>query len=369
MRTMRMAGKARRVVGATVLAAFAVAGAGLVAGCSGSAGSAASSSGAVNAGAAVPHGQNGQNGQNGAANPSAGSESGPGSTSTSTSSANVADTGNLIVMAALQLAAKNSEQAAAAAEQTVISAGGYVAAEAEGVGPQTLPSANTSADDTESSDTGVSPMTLPAVAGAPNSEQALLLLRVPPAHLDAVLASLAGTGSVSYRTLSETNVTGQVADVASRIASAQDSLTELRGMIDKAASMNDLISLENALSTRESDLESLEAQQRALADQIQYATVTVGYFVAAAPSTTPVVKPAAHHSGFVAGLLDGWHAFLATLRVLLAVIGWLLPFAIIVALLWWPVRRVLRRRGLVEGDAEASGTRTWWRRRPADRTQ
>jgi hypothetical protein len=181
---------------------------------------------------------------------------------------------------------------------------------------------------------------------------------------------LAGTGSVSYRTLSETDVTGQVADVASRITSAQDSLTELRGMIDKAASMNDLISLENALSTRESDLESLEAQQRALADQVQYATVTVGYFVAAAPSTTPVVKPAAmHHPGFVAGLLDGWHAFLATLRVLLAVVGWLLPFAIVVALLWWPVRRALRRRGPARGDAEAAGARTWWRRRPADRTQ
>jgi hypothetical protein len=280
----------------------------------------------------------------------------------------MAQSGDLIVMAALQLAAKSPDQAAAQAEQTVISAGGYVAAEAEGVGPQTLPSANASADDTESADTGVSPMTLPAVNGAPNSEQALLVLRVPPTQLDAVLASLAGTGTVSYRTLSETNVTGQVADVASRITSAQDSLTELRGMIDKAASMNDLISLEDALSTRESDLESLEAQQRALTDQIQYATVTVSYFVPAAPSTTPIAKPATHHSGFVAGLLDGWHVFLATLRVLLVLIGWLLPFALVIALLWWPARRLLRRRGLATEGMDPEGvTRTWWRRHPADR--
>jgi Domain of unknown function (DUF4349) len=358
---MRSHGRARRVVGATVLAALGVSGAGLVAGCSAGGGSSASSAGNGPA-IAAPRAAAGSG------NTSAGS--GSGSSSTATSTTNVAETGDLIVMAALQLAAKSPDQAAAQAEQAVISAGGYVAAEAEGVGPQTLPSANASADDTESAGTGVSPMTLPVVSGAPNSEQALLVLRVPPAHLDAVLTSLAGTGTVSYRTLSETNVTGQVADVASRITSAQDSLTELRGMIDKAASMNDLISLEDALSSRESDLESLEAQQRALSDQIQYATVTVGYFTPAASSTTPVAKPPAHHSGFVAGLLAGWHAFLATLRVLLAVIGWLLPFALVIALLWWPASKLLRRRGLAAEGADPDGvTHTWWRRRRVDRTQ
>jgi Domain of unknown function (DUF4349) len=358
MRTMRSQGRARRVVGATILAALGVAGVGLVAGCSGGGSSSASSSGENGPAAAAPRAAAGSG------NTSAGS--GSGSASTATSTTNVAETGDLIITAALQLAAKSPNQAAVQAEQTVISAGGYVAAEAEGVGPQSLPSANASADDTESADTGVSPMTLPAVNGAPKSEQALLVLRVPPAHLDAVLTALAGTGTVSYRTLSETNVTGQVADVASRITSAQDSLTELRGMIDKAASMNDLISLENALSTRESDLESLEAQQRALSDQIQYATVTLGYFVPAAPSTTPA-KPATHHSGFVAGLVDGWHAFLATLRVLLALLGWLLPFAIVIALLWWPIRKLLRRRDLAaEGADRDAVTHTWWRRRPAE---
>ena len=338
MRTMRNQARLRRVVGATVLVALSVAGVGFIAGCSGGGSSAASSSDNGRE-LSAPHADS--NAGNSGGNASAGS----GSTSGTTSTTNAADTGDLIITAALQLATKTPAQAAARAEQTVTSAGGYVAAEAEGVGPQSLPSANTSADDSESADTGVSPMTLPTVSGAPDSEQALLVLRVPPAHLGTVLAALAGTGSVSYRTLSETDVTGQVADVDSRITSAQDSLTELRGMIDKAASMNDLISLEDALSTRESDLESLEAQQRALADQIQYATVTLGYFVAAASGTTPAAaKPPSHHSGFVAGLLDGWHAFLATLRVLLAVVGWLLPFAIVVALLWWPVRRLLRRR-------------------------
>lgn len=328
---------------------LAMAGAGLVAGCSDSSASTNNSSGS----AAAP---------NGAANGFAGSGAKPTTAATSSTSAATAQTGDLIVMAGLQLAVQNPEQAAATAEQTVQAAGGYVAAVAEGAGPQNLPSANTTADNAESSSTGVSPMTLPAVDGVPGSDQALLLLRVPPQHLAAVLSDLAGAGDVSYRTQSATDVTGQVADVASRITSAQASIAELRGMIDKAASMNDLISLEQALASRESDLESLEAQKRALSDQVQYATVTVGYYEPAAKSAA--AKPGPHHNAFIAGLIDGWHALAATFRVLVAVLGWVLPFAVIVAILWWPVR--LRRAARA---AAPDAARTWWRRRPDHRTQ
>jgi Domain of unknown function (DUF4349) len=338
-----------RTVGMIVLATLGVSGAALVAGCSGSGSNSGSSSTGGRAGAAqLPNGSGSYG-----ANNSNGSSGSNGSSTSSGKTANVADTSNLIILAGLQLGVKDPEQAAGAAEQLVISVGGYVAAAAEGVGEQVLPSANTSADTTESSETGVSPLALPVPSAAANADQALLLLRVPPSKLDSVLAALAGSGSVSYRTQSETDVTAQVADVNSRIASAQASLAELRGMIDKAASMNDLISLEQALASRESDLESLEAQQRALSDQTSFATVTVGYFVPAAAAKQ--APPAARHNAFVTALDDGWHALVATFRVILVVLGWLLPFAVVVAVLWWPVRRLARR--------------TWWRPRAQDPTE
>jgi hypothetical protein len=342
-------------------------GVGLVAGCSNTSSSGSSGSSAGGGKAAAPQAAAGSGGNsNGSAagpNGTAGSASGA---SGGTSKPNVADTSNLIITAGLQLSSKNPEQAAAGAEQTVTSAGGYVAAEAEGVGQQSLPTANATADASENEITGVSPVQLPSVLAEPGSDEVLLLLRIPPAHLNAVLSALDGTGTVSYRSLSETDVTGQVADVTSRISSAQASLTELRGMIDKAASMNDLISLETALASRESDLESLEAQQRALADEVQYATVTLGYVTPVPAAKKVQAKPATQHTGFVAGLLDGWHAFLAVLHVLLVVLGWLLPFAALVALLWWPVRRLARRRAR---GADGPGTRTWWRRGPEHRTE
>lgn len=331
-----------RAVGMIVLATLGVAGAGVIAGCSDSSNSSSSSAGTANGSAAL-----------GAAQGKAPSGSGATGSNGSGSKTNVADTSNLIIIAGLQLAVSDPEQSADHARQVAEAAGGYVAGASEGVGAQNLPAANTGADSSESTATGISPVTLPTPSAAANSNQAVLLLRVPPSKLDSVLASLAGNGSVSYRTQSETDVTGQVADVNSRIASAQASLVELRGMINKAASMNDLISLEQALASRESDLESLEAQQRALADQTSYATVTVGYFVAA---PAPVAaKPAAHHNAFVTALDDGWHALVATVRVLLIVLGWLLPFAVVVAVLWWPVRKLSRR--------------PWWRWRAGHRTE
>lgn len=349
----RMRGRAARAVGIITLATLGVAGTGLIAGCSGPNGSSAgaSSAGRAAAGSLPDSGSAGS-----------GAAGGSGS-SGSTTSTDVADTVDRIITAGLQLGTRNPEQAAAHAEQVTTSAGGYVAAEEEGPGPQALPVANKMADSAEAGDTGVSPMTLPTPVTAPNSDQALLLLRVPPSKLESVLAALKGTGDTEYSTESATDVTGQVADVNSRIASAQASLTELRGMIDKAASMNDLISLEQALASRESDLESLEAQQRALSDQIQYATVTVGYYQPAAATASP--KPAAHHNGFVTALDDGWHALVAAVRAVLIVVGWLLPFAIVVALLWWPVRRVLR----LIGGTRASGTRTWSRWRAGHPTE
>ena len=338
----RWHGTAGRTLAAVLLAGTVAAGAGLVAGCSTSSASGGSTS-AGGPAAAAPGGRGGaaQGGSSGASGGDA------------ASGADVADTHDLIIMAGLQLAVNDPDQAAARAEQTVLTAGGYVAAEAEGAGQQTLPSANTTADGSVGDATGVSPMTLPAADAASGSDQVLLLLRVPPAQLSAVLAGIAGGGAVAYRTQSETDVTGQVADVASRVASAQASITELRGMIDKAASMNDLISLEQALASRESDLESLEAQQRALADQTDYATVTLGYFV---PAGRQVVAAATtrHRNPFAAGLSDSWHAVVAAFHGLLAAAGWLLPFAVLAALLWWPVRRLRR---------------TWMRRRPAHRTE
>jgi hypothetical protein len=159
---------------------------------------------------------------------------------------------------------------------------------------------------------------------------ATLVLRVPPDTLSATLHDLSQLGGERSRELSTQDVTAKVADVSSRVTSARESIARLRVLYQHATKVADVIAIESELAGRESDLESLEAQQRALDAQTSMATVTLSLVSAA-----PVVKPAVHHSrsGFLGGLETGWDAFAGAAAWVATAVGALLPFAVLLAAL------------------------------------
>ena len=166
-----------------------------------------------------------------------------------------------------------------------------------------------------------------------------LVLRVPVDTYAATLARIQrDLGRPLSLTQSSQDKTAEVADVNSRITSAQSSLRRLRKIMDKAGSVSEIMDVEGAISTREADLESLQAQAKALDRQTSYSTVDLRLV---GPEAAPHKKAAA--PGFVDGLAGGWHALLTFLRVAVLVIGAVLPFAALAALLgtpaWWLWRR------------------------------
>lgn len=181
--------------------------------------------------------------------------------------------------------------------------------------------------------------------GGPHASATLRLL-VLPAALPTTLTALSRLGTEQSRQLSTTDVTEKVADVNSRVASAQQSIARLRTLFGSATKVADVIAIEDELSQREADLESLEAEQRALTRETAMATITLQLVTAAAPA---VAKHHAHRSGFVGGLQRGWDGFTATVAWTADALGTLLPFllfGIVVALgvRWgWPrLRRPTR---------------------------
>jgi Domain of unknown function (DUF4349) len=168
---------------------------------------------------------------------------------------------------------------------------------------------------------------------------AALTLKVPGASLVSVLGKLAGLGKEKSRRSSTQDVTTQVADVSSRVRSAQASIDRLRILFDRATRVGDVIALESELAQRESDLESLQAQQRALAAQTDLATLTLNL-----TSADAALAPKHHaNAGFVGGLDRGWRAFAAAAGALAAGVGAALPF-VGLALLLAAAAAVLRRR-------------------------
>ncbi|MFE7231755.1 DUF4349 domain-containing protein [Streptomyces sp. NPDC002405] len=176
-------------------------------------------------------------------------------------------------------------------------------------------------------------------------ERTRVVLRVPADRYDEVLSGLEGTGKLIERTAKAQDVTDQVVDVDSRIKSQRASVARVRELMDRATRLSDVVSLEGELSRRESDLESLLAQQASLKDRTSLATITLS--LSRTPAPEPVVAKA-DQPGFTDALAGGWHVFVTVLRWIALAIGALLPFAAAAALLtalWlWFVRPRLPRR-------------------------
>ncbi|WP_181448559.1 DUF4349 domain-containing protein [Nonomuraea aridisoli] len=172
-------------------------------------------------------------------------------------------------------------------------------------------------------------------------DTALLEFKVPPAKYAEVLGRL---GKELGRQLSlqqaTQDVTLQVADVESRLKSAQQSLESLRELLERADTIGQVLDVEREISAREADLESLQAQQKELAAQVSMATLTLRLVGPVAVVEDPSEEPA----GFLGGLKAGWQALVSVTKTALTVLGALVPW---LAVLLPPVALVvlLVRRG------------------------
>lgn len=186
--------------------------------------------------------------------------------------------------------------------------------------------------------------------GDSDNGSAQLTLRIPADKLTAVLDKLEALGKTESVALSTSDVTVQSQDLNARIDALKASIERLNQLIAKAKDINDLITLESEISNRQGELEGLEAQQRYLADQVAMSTVTL-YLQSV--QQAPVSQPGT----FWDGLAAGWGAFVMFWAGLLVVLGVLLPWLLmlaIIALVIILVTRARRRRRVAAAPAPAA---------------
>jgi TolA-binding protein len=177
------------------------------------------------------------------------------------------------------------------------------------------------------------------------TERATLVLRVPVARFDVVMARLGRLGRLRSSTEAEKDVTTRVIDVAERVQTLQGSLDRLQRFQRSARDAGDLVRFERQITTRQSELQSLRAQQSYLADRTAMSTITLTLTRPDAP-TRP--HGGLDDAGFAAGLSGGWHALGDVVVVALTVLGAALPLLVLAGLLAVPtlllVRSLRRRR-------------------------
>ncbi|WP_433231192.1 DUF4349 domain-containing protein [Micromonospora sp. CA-248260] len=174
------------------------------------------------------------------------------------------------------------------------------------------------------------------------SAQAELQLRVPAAKFTALVDELATYGRQQRREIRTQDVTEETVDLDARIVTQRARVDSARRLLARADTVAELVSLENEVTRREADLASLEAKKRRLADLTALSTITVT-FVGRDASTAD--DEPADRTGFMVGLRGGWTVFLASMGVLLTVLGALLPWLLIIGVPVTALVVVLRRRG------------------------
>jgi hypothetical protein len=241
----------------------------------------------------------------------------------------MAPTQDIIYTANLTLRIKDVNGAAALATNDVIAVGGYVSSE-----QQSQPTGRGSVGEVD------------------------LELKIPVAAYHQTLAKLAKLGPHVMFNEQAQDVTQQVADVSSRVTSAEAAIRQLRQLLSRAGNVGQLLSVQDEINSQESALEALIAQQQSLAHETTYATVNLtllGHHAAVPKKHKKKIK-----HGLVAGLGTGWRALKLVVVWLLTALGTLLPFAVpiaaIGAIVYVSRRRITRRRTRIAPDPPAATT-------------
>lgn len=182
---------------------------------------------------------------------------------------------------------------------------------------------------------------------------ARLVLRVPARSFSRAMSDLEHVADLVDSDTTSKDVSSQVIDVDERVKAARASIDRITTLLSRAEKIGDVMAIEAQLASREADLNSLLRQQAHLADQTALATITV---TVDRPAAAPTRQAA--DDGFLAGLAGGWHALRGFATGVATVVGAVLPWLPVAALVgvpaWLLVRRLRRTPAARPAPTEAS---------------
>ena len=172
---------------------------------------------------------------------------------------------------------------------------------------------------------------------ATDSPASYLWVRIPADVLDDTLDDIQALGVVERTSTSRVDVTLQVVDLNERIDVLNASLDRLNALLEQAETTSELIDVETAITARQAERDSLVAQQKYLADQIQFASVSIEL-------RTDQDAPPRDPGGFVDAIVTGWLALVAFASASFLFLGMSLPWLVLGAIILTPIVWLIVRR-------------------------
>ena len=174
---------------------------------------------------------------------------------------------------------------------------------------------------------------------AGDSAFAHIVIKLPPGKIAGAIADIKLLGKHQSQTQATENVTDQMVDIETRIGTAQRSVDRVQLLLAEAENLGQVVQLEAELTSRQTVLEQMLAQQRNLGQRAALATLTVNL---SGPRTVADTGPSIGDDSIGDSFRKGGTAFVATLAALLIVIGYTAPFLAVIAMagaVWYVSRR------------------------------
>src|SRR5262249_50036367 len=185
---------------------------------------------------------------------------------------------------------------------------------------------------------------LTVVGDPPNRRSLRATLRVPIAEMDAALGGVRTLGRVLQESQSSEDVTDAHRDLAIRIANAKIEETRLGEILkDRTGRLSDVLAVEQAQSRVRMEIEQMEAQELAMRNRAALSTISIEIderYRAELADVAPLSVGAQLRNAVVDGART---AVESLVNVILGVLGLAPTLFLWAALLFLPVRWVIRR--------------------------
>jgi len=184
-------------------------------------------------------------------------------------------------------------------------------------------------------------------------KRAFIKIAVPVGQFESVLQRIReASGKVLSEEASGVDVSQEYVDVQSQIANLEATQARVRAFLDDAKTVEEALNVNQRLTEIEGQLGQAKGRLQYLSQRSAFSTIAVDLQEKEAPPTvtpTPTPRPpwqAGQTAGRALDALAVWLQALADLAIwlLLVVLPVVLIVAVPVALIWWAVRAIRRRR-------------------------